>query len=326
MNVRIALLMMQKNEDILLGPWIRYHTELTSNTSIYIFDNGSSNPDVVNTLAEAERTGVRIIRHFNRPDDYLNSGQIFAQFIQELDQHNPHDFYFPMDCDEFLACQTPAGFSCHPEALHHQLMTWLGSQHVLLIPRKHYANPYLPNHYIEIDHCPKCFFSQGTCQSLSHGYHTATTKAGCEQEITTITYFEFHHKPYHQHRQLTAQKLEPIFAGKAMSRRNLAEYSATLKINYHCALELLKTEYDYVHDLKKISSQREQCCLLDRFSELQIDPSPLFANSPLGSKRTTILLLTQSWLTKFGDTVNYARFRILATRTKIAFLSLFVKQ
>ena len=326
MNLRIALLMMQKNEDILLGPWIRYHAEFTANASIFIFDNGSSIPGVIETLAEAEQAGIHIIRQHNKPEDYLNAGNIFSKFIHNLDLQNPHDFYFPIDCDEFLACQTPYGLSCHLEDLYSQLMPWLGSQQVLIIPRKHYANPYQANRYIEINHSQKCFFSQGTCKSLSHGFHKATTAAGHEQQITTITYFEFHHKPYQQHRRLTAQKLEQIFTGKTMSRRNLAEYASTLKTNYHCALELLQTEYDYIHYLAKHSSQEEHRCLLDRFKEIQIDPSPLFAKSPLSSRRETISLITKSWLTKIRDAVNYHRFRIFATRIKSAVLSILPQQ
>jgi len=326
MNLRIALLMMQKNEAILLGPWIRYHSQFTVNSSIFIFDNGSSNPGVIDTLAKAEQAGIHVIRQYNNPEDYLNTGSIFSRFIQNLGRQAPHDFYFPIDCDEFLACQTPTGLSCLLEDLHNQLMPWLGSQQVLIIPRKHYANPYQPNRYIEINHSQKCFFSQGTCESLSHGFHKATTTAGHGQQITTITYFEFHHKPYQQHRQLTTQKLEPIFRGKAMSRRNLAEYASTLKTNYHCALELLQTEYDYIRYLTNNSSREEHRCLLDRFSELQIDPSPLFTNSPLSSRRQTITLITKSWLTKIDDTVNYHRFRKFATRAKLAVLSLFSLQ
>ena len=326
MNLRIALLMMQKNEDILLGPWIRYHAKFTANASIFIFDNGSSNPGVIYTLAEAEQAGIHVIRQYNKTEDYLNTGNIFSKFIQNLDRQNPHDFYFPIDCDEFLACQTKSGLSCRTEDLHNQLMPWLGSQQVLIIPSKHYANPYQPNRYIETNHTQKCFFSQGTCESLSHGFHKATTAAGHGQQITTITYFEFHHKPYPQHRQLTTQKLEPIFRGKAMSRRNLTEYAATLKTNFHCALELLQTEYDYIRYLAKNSSREEHRCLLDRFSELQINPSPLFTNSPLISRRKTITLITKSWLTKIVDTVNYHRFRNFATQAKLAALSLFMPQ
>jgi hypothetical protein len=60
MNLRIALLMMQKNEDLLLGPWIRYHTNFTANSSIFIFDNGSSIPGVARN---ARRSGAGRYSH-----------------------------------------------------------------------------------------------------------------------------------------------------------------------------------------------------------------------------------------------------------------------
>ncbi len=36
MSLRIALLMMQKNENILLEPWIIYHRNLVDSASIFI--------------------------------------------------------------------------------------------------------------------------------------------------------------------------------------------------------------------------------------------------------------------------------------------------
>lgn len=59
-------------------------------------------------------------------------------------------------------------------------MPWLGSQQLLIIPRKHYANPYQPNRYIEINHSLKCFFSQGTCRP----YLTAFTKRQQQQAMS----------------------------------------------------------------------------------------------------------------------------------------------
>jgi hypothetical protein len=40
MSLRIALLMMQKNERLLLDPWITYHRSLVDPASIFVFDNG----------------------------------------------------------------------------------------------------------------------------------------------------------------------------------------------------------------------------------------------------------------------------------------------
>jgi hypothetical protein len=110
-----------------------------------------------------------------------------------------------------------------------------------------------------------------------------------------------------------------------MSRRNLIEYAATRKTNFHCALELLQTEYDYFCYLAKNSSREEHRCFLDRFSELQINLSPLLTISPLSSRRKTIALITKSWPIKIGDTVNYRRFRNFAAQAKLAALSFFMQ-
>jgi hypothetical protein len=320
MKLRLALLMMQKNEATLLAPWIRYHSKLTASRSIFIFDNGSTDPDVLRTLSQAEEADIQIVRHHSRPEDYLNAGNIFSQFIQYLDAENPHDFYFPIDCDEFLACQTKSGPSCRSEDIEEQLTALLGSEQVLVIPHKYNANPYQRNHYIKTAYAQKCFFGQGTCHSLSHGFHEATTKAGQGQRITSITYFEFHHKPYQERQRLAAQKIIPIFNGKELSRRNLAEYAATLKTNFHCALELLQTEYDYVRSLATNSSHGVHSCLLELFAELHIDANPLFIDSPLISKRSTLLLMARHGLTKIADTFDYHRFRALATKIRASLL------
>jgi len=316
-GMRIALLMMQKNEASLLGPWTRYHASLTKASSIYVFDNGSSDPKVLERLAEAERGGIQVIRSYNRPIDYLNAGDIFSAFIKHLDTTNPHDFYFPMDCDEFLACETKSGPSCQSSDLIEQLKPFLGSQQALHIPFKYYNSPYQRNRYAKIDSCPKYFFAQGSCQSLSHGFHHATTTAGSGQLTTPITYFEFHYKPYQQHRALAAQKLEHLI-GDLSDRRALAEYARKRKTNHHCATELLNSELEYFNSFKAKHNIHIDTCILDRFAELNIDASNLFSSSPLSSKRRAISLLADHLKAKLFDSVesNRDQLRALASKTK----------
>ena len=242
MKLRIAMLMMQKNESLLLEPWIRYDTALTAASSIFIFDNGSSDPRAIETLNSAEKAGIRIVREHAKPEDYLNTGTISSQFINQLDTESPHDFYFPIDCDEFLACLTQFGPSFEPEDIEAVLTPYLGSPNVLTIPFKYYNNPYLRNQYTKNDNAQKCFFAQGTCGDLSHGFHEAKTHSGSSQCSTPITYFEFHYKPYQKHRLLSFQKIENVFGSpQNISRKELTHYAATKKINYHCPLELLQT-------------------------------------------------------------------------------------
>jgi hypothetical protein len=53
MSLRIALIMMQKNETILLDPWLRYHEAMIPAQSIFVFDNGSSDLEALRILREA---------------------------------------------------------------------------------------------------------------------------------------------------------------------------------------------------------------------------------------------------------------------------------
>lgn len=53
-----------KNEAILLEPQIRYHSQFTANSSIFLFDNGSSNPGVIDTLAQAEQVDRLVLHDF----------------------------------------------------------------------------------------------------------------------------------------------------------------------------------------------------------------------------------------------------------------------
>lgn len=99
--------MMQKNEILLLDPWIRYHTNLLGSDHIYVYDNGSTDTAVIKTLRDAEKGGMNVFWDYTRQDDFTNKGEIIAALIRRLDKERPHDFYFPLDCDEFLACLPP---------------------------------------------------------------------------------------------------------------------------------------------------------------------------------------------------------------------------
>jgi hypothetical protein len=103
MSLRIALVMMQKNEGHLLEAWITYHRNLVDPASLFIFDNGSNDAHTLTILRAAEKTGIAINKDFCQDKDYFERGIIFCNLIKQLDRDDPHDFYFPIDCDEFLA-------------------------------------------------------------------------------------------------------------------------------------------------------------------------------------------------------------------------------
>ena len=274
MSPRIALLMMQKNERLLLDPWITYHRSLVDPASIFVFDNGSTDPQTLAILDAAEASGVSVNRSFNQQQDYFNCGLIFAETMKQLDDRDPHDFYFAMDCDEFLACDQAGRISCSLNDIDQVLARFANSRKVLTIPHKYVNSPYHPNRYAKTTWCKKCFFARGACASLEHGFHQGCSIAGSEELETGITYIEFHYKPYSDHLKLSRQKIEYLLPD--LKRRTLSEYVQTKRPNFHSAIALLQSEYNYFHSFNKQHQTRMDSSLLQRFAELGIDSNALF--------------------------------------------------
>ena len=83
MSLRIALVMMQKNERLLLDYWLSYHQVITDPASIFVFDNGSTDPQTLAILRAAEESGISVSRDYSRQKDYYDRGIIFANFIKQ---------------------------------------------------------------------------------------------------------------------------------------------------------------------------------------------------------------------------------------------------
>ena len=95
--MRIACIMMQRNERSLLGPWLAYHADLFGIENLYVFDNGSDDRETRDTLTRFERLGLNL--DWGRPgSQYFNAkGERVANCIKWLDEHQGYDFYFPLD-------------------------------------------------------------------------------------------------------------------------------------------------------------------------------------------------------------------------------------
>jgi hypothetical protein len=141
--------MMQKNETLLLDPWIRYHASLLGSEHIYVYDNGSSDTAVIQTLRDAEKSGVNVFWDYTRQEDFLcNREELTAGLIRRLDEEHPYDFYFPIDCDEFLACSLPGGtLSCDKQDILDALQLHLQAPEVLVISHKYWNNILYPDLY-----------------------------------------------------------------------------------------------------------------------------------------------------------------------------------
>jgi hypothetical protein len=277
-NLRIAILMMQKNEISLLPLFLRYHEFLFGGPSLFIFDNGSTDPDVIAELRAAEDRGIRIDWDHTGPKSFEEKGNIFASLIQHLDQTNPHDFYFPLDCDEFIACLTPEGVSMKREEIDRALSPFKDSPSTLRISHKYWANPLHRNRYKVSTYSPKCFFAKGSCEFLDHGYHNAKSHAETPDKTTPIVYYEFHYKTYCLHRRNSIAKLTPYLSD--YSRRSLQHFVHRRYHNHHCAQDLLLSKYDYLSLFSIGKYPIKDPSFLGVIEQLRVDKHLLFERVP----------------------------------------------
>lgn len=98
--MRIAIITMQKDEDILLDKWLAYHGSLFGYQNLFVFDNGSVSGVTKKRLADAVAAGVNVNFKFSQPKDFENKGNIVAECMQS--HKDQYDFFVPIDTDEFL--------------------------------------------------------------------------------------------------------------------------------------------------------------------------------------------------------------------------------
>jgi hypothetical protein len=277
-GLKIAILMMQKNEISLLPLFLRYHESLFGASSLFIFDNGSTEPEVVAELKAAENRGIRIDWSHAGPKSFENKGNIFSQLIQQLDLINPHDFYFPLDCDEFVACLTQEGVSLKRGDIESALSPFKESPSTLRISHKYWANPLHRNRYQVSTHSPKCFFAKGSCKFLDHGYHNAKTQGDAPDLETPIVYYEFHYKTYLLHRINSTAKLSPYLSD--YSRRSLRYFVQRKYHNHHCAEDLLLSKYEYLSNFSIYAYPIKDSSFLDEVRRLEVNEKRLFERVP----------------------------------------------
>jgi len=242
-RLKVAILMMQKNDSYVTPIFLRYHEALFGSSSLHVFDNGSTDPVVIAELKAAECRGVRVYWGFDGARCYQDKGEIFARHIHCLDEEDPHDFYFPMDNDEFLACVDSRGPMLSRSSISEALRSFKDNPATLRISHKYWANPLYRNRYQLTTSSAKCFFARGGCGSLDHGFHHGRSKNDLPAVDTPIVYFEFHYRTYDENRRYSREKLMPYHSG--LSRKSLRHYAAKQSNNYHCANELLLSRYDY---------------------------------------------------------------------------------
>lgn len=241
--MKIACLMMQKNEGPLLQSWIDYHIQIFGHENIFIYDNGSTDTVTKEVLSFAKESGINVDYSLNTRKHFEDKGDIFASKIHELEASGDYDFFFPLDGDEFLAVEVDNGLSVSVDVIKAKLRTYLNSPDVLMINGEYNNNPMARDYYKRRDIQRKCFFAKGACASLDMGYHNGKSKFSEVEVKTPIVYIHFHNKSYDSYQRSAREKM--VGRVKDFSEETLKEHLAERKIGFHVIPALLKSREDY---------------------------------------------------------------------------------
>lgn len=242
--MKIACLMMQKNEGPLLQSWVDHHLKIFGPENIFIYDNGSTDAETKSALVSAAKLGVNVYYEFNTRKHFEDKGNLFTAKIHELELSGDYDFFFPLDGDEFLAVQTSEGvLSVEPEVIRDNLRPYLGSPDVLMIDSEYNNNPMARDYYKRRDIQRKCFFAKGACLLLDMGYHNCKAQLSSAEVKTPVVYLHFHNKSYDNYQRSAKEKM--VGRVKDFSEETLKAHLAERKIGFHVIPTLLMSRKEY---------------------------------------------------------------------------------
>lgn len=226
----ISIILMQKNEDVLLPIFVDYYGEIFGYSNIYILDNGSDK-HMTNLLAGARRKGSHIISEYNKPENFSDKGEVCKNFyVHEL---GAKGVFLPLDCDEFLVAIENQRLTNDPQFL----KSFFGNldDGMYKIAGKFRNNPYKHNEYYHWPHArDKLFFKNFPPTDLCRGYHEC---AGDENstKLKGLFYFEFHNRDYQSMITESENKLKILertkFSARYPSRSGNKTYEKYLTFN-----------------------------------------------------------------------------------------------
>lgn len=264
--MKCKAIMMQKNEDLLLPVWVRFFGRLFGHENLYIFDNGSTLPAVTDFLKRIEKKNVHVIWQYNSVDDFARKGDLIADLIKDLDRTDPADFYFPLDCDEFIIIHKDGNYSCSRSAIETILQRHIGTQDVLMFGSNFDNYPGKPGQFVRKSR-RKCFFARGTCEYLDLGFHKARAKSSTiRQTVRGFWQVHLHNKPLQMLKDHSRQKM--IGRVTSFDRDTLLAHRDNRGQGMHLVDKmLLETEEDY------------QAFAAEKYKGLEIVELPAFQNA-----------------------------------------------
>ena len=239
---RVACIMMQKDEQFVLKPWLAYYGYLFGFENLFVFDNGSELAEVRNILAAYEAKGVTVDRTYSSREAYRAKAEIIGAQITRLDSRREYDFLIPLDCDEFIVLKEDAGYSPSRDDILAYLGSLIGETRLLRFPYQLANHPLHPDiyHYFTFF---KIFFPPDTFTWMDHGHHMGQSSKAEGFRDTRLIHLHFHYKPLDL--QVERAKLGWVGSVSTDDRSQLADYNGP---SGHLVPYFLKTKEQYYAD------------------------------------------------------------------------------
>lgn len=241
--MNIAIIMMQKNEGAMLNDWIKYHSSFIGKENIYVFDNGSTDELTLNLLKEYENDGYSIDYSKNQKEHFIKKGEVVLQKIRELEKTEKYTYFFPMDCDEFIACIDDNGeLSIDISEIREVLLNLTHRKEVFAIKHSYADSPAHPDHFLP-QKFRKTFFLANTCAFLDEGFHNGKTFTTDEKLYTKIVYFHLHNKPHAEYQAAAREKLRERIVD--FSQQSLNDFFERRGPGFHLVPKMLMSEAEF---------------------------------------------------------------------------------
>ncbi len=241
---------MQRNEAVLLTPWVLYHGHLFGFENLFIFDNGSDDPATKATLSQLSSThGIHVDYSKNTKSDFEHKGDIFIDNILYLDNTGKYDFFIPLDCDEFVCVGNPKSVPDFArDHIHSELAQHKNSRDALVIEGCLY-NSYGRKDYYYYLGVKKTFFAAGAAGSLDIGFHDGKSRLSDLKESTKVMLIHLHNKPLDLLKKSAIQKLSGRVAN--FDEATLRSYAG---LGEHLVRYFFMDEAQYLNSFPKKSA------------------------------------------------------------------------
>jgi tetratricopeptide (TPR) repeat protein len=206
---RIACLMMQRGENLLLRPWLLYHGHLFGFENLFVFDDGSGSEGQSTTLQELAARGVHVDVAPVGPSDTEDVDALFSRRIAEFRAAGSYDIAVPLDCDEFVAINGSNGIECERAQILNEMDRMVEGG---VDCRTEYCLENLPGHldlYRYTDH-QKCILLVEQFPDIQRGFRETTLPLTGEYGPTEIIYIRLPFGPFRIFVEKVSETLEPL--------------------------------------------------------------------------------------------------------------------